>query len=229
MSSVPASFSSIAAIPSPTTVAVASPTETLADFVARLGDIPLSRIRFQPSPGAATLADAVRINEEGHLCELVDGALVEKPMGLRESVIAGRLVRRLEEFVESHDLGVVTTPDGMMQLRPNLMREPDAAFLPWDQFPGRVVSREAAPLVCPSLAVEVLSPSNTDREMERKRGEYFAAGTRLVWIIDPDERNVTVYRSPTDHRVLAESDTLDGEDVLPGFTLAIRVLFAALA
>jgi hypothetical protein len=80
----------------------------------------------------------------------------------------------------------------------------------------------------PDLAVEVLSPSNTEAEMARKRQEYFAAGVRLVWMVDPDARTVTVYTAPDQSTVLGEVDTLSGDPVLPGFTLPLRDLFAEL-
>jgi Uma2 family endonuclease len=76
------------------------------------------------------------------------------------------------------------------------------------------------------LAVEILSPSNTRDEMRRKRQEYFAGGCRLVWEVEPEERTVRVYTSPTRSTLLRENQTLDGGDVLPGFTLPIRRWFA---
>jgi Uma2 family endonuclease len=78
------------------------------------------------------------------------------------------------------------------------------------------------------LAVEVLSVNNTLKEMERKRKEYFQAGCRLVWEIDPAQRTATVYTSPEDSQVLSESDTLDGGDVLPGFKLPLAQAFTEL-
>jgi Uma2 family endonuclease len=74
----------------------------------------------------------------------------------------------------------------------------------------------------------VLSESNTEAEMTRKRQEYFSAGVRLVWMVDPDARTVTVYTAPDQSIVLGEADTLTGDPVLPGFTLPLRDLFAEL-
>jgi Uma2 family endonuclease len=78
------------------------------------------------------------------------------------------------------------------------------------------------------LAVEVLSRKNTAREMERKRGEYFTAGVKLVWVVNPNRRTVTVFTSPGESREYAQSDTLDGGQVLPGFSLSLQTLFAEL-
>jgi Uma2 family endonuclease len=77
----------------------------------------------------------------------------------------------------------------------------------------------------PDIAVEVLSPSNPTKEMERKRREYFAGGAKLVWIVDPELHTVDVYTSVDQFRTLTESDTLDGGEVLPGFALSIRDWF----
>jgi Uma2 family endonuclease len=78
----------------------------------------------------------------------------------------------------------------------------------------------------PDLAVEVLSKSNTEKEMKRKLREYFEAGTRLVWLVDPKARTVRVYTSPRKFKLLTEDQTLDGGEVLPGFELSLRKLFA---
>jgi Uma2 family endonuclease len=83
-------------------------------------------------------------------------------------------------------------------------------------------------LLAPDLAVEVLSKRNTKREMKNKLQEYFAAGTRLVWYVDPQRREVRAFTSPTAYRTYAEAETLDGGDVLPGIALNLRELFSEL-
>jgi Uma2 family endonuclease len=200
--------------------------KNLADLLERLGGIPPERVRFHPAPGTATEADVlVSPDGEDRLCELVDGVLVEKPMGYLESWLAAVLIRLLVEFVEQHDLGIVLGEAGTLRLAPGLVRVPDVAFIGWGRFPNRDLPAEPIPDLAPDLAVEVLSKSNTDAEMARKLEEYFAAGARLVWYADPDSRTVRVYTSPTDVRLLSENDTLDGESVLPGFQLSIREWF----
>ena len=82
--------------------------------------------------------------------------------------------------------------------------------------------------LAPDLAVEVLSKSNSRGEMQRKLRDYFAAGTKLVWYVDPKKRTVRVYTDPDNAATLTEDRTLDGGDVLPGFTLRLRELFAEL-
>ncbi len=206
-----------------------SPIDTVAELVERLGGIPLERIRLRPSPGTACEADVLRVEaDENRLCELVDGVLVEKPMGYRESLLAVLLATLLNQFVRPRNLGLVTGADGMIRLFPGLVRIPDVAFASWDRLPGGKVPEQAIPDLAPDLAIEILSRSNTRQEMERKLTEYFAAGVRLVWIVDPEERSATVYTSPDESSKLSERDTLSGAEVLPEFTLLLADLFADL-
>jgi Uma2 family endonuclease len=134
----------------------------------------------------------------------------------------------LRAFVIPRDLGFVTGPDGPMRLLPGLVRLPDVAFVAWTTVPGGRVPGEAIPDLAPDLAVEVLSASNTEKEMAIKRGHYFRAGVRLVWIIDPSDRTARVYTAPDRFTALDASGSLDGGDVLPGFALPLRDLFAEL-
>ena len=211
------------------TVTPPSTVDTLADFVRRLGDVPLERIRFHPLPGTATERDVIDVHaREKRLCELVDGTLVEKGMGYRESALALAIAAALREFVIPRNLGVVSGESGMMRLFAGLVRIPDVAYASWDRFADRRIPREPVPALVPDLAVEVLSESNTPREMQRKRGEYFRAGVSLVWIVDPDARTVVVYAAPEQPQTLTEADILDGGHVLPGFALSLREIFAEL-
>jgi Uma2 family endonuclease len=202
---------------------------TLADMLRQLGNIPAERVRWNPLPGTATEEDVVEVeNRENHLCELVDGVLVEKPMGMRESLLAGVLIELLRDFVVPRNLGLVTAPDGMLRLSRGLVRIPDVSFISWDRIPGRRVPTVPIPALAPDLAIEVLSPSNTPEEMARKLREYFEAGVRLAWFIDPVGRTVTVYTAAEQFEVFSEAETLKGEPVLPGFVLPLRELFAEL-
>jgi len=202
------------------------PVRTVADLLHRLGDIPANRVRCNPVPGTATVEDLVR--EENRGCELVDETLVEKAMGVRESLLAFHLGGLLMPLVREQNLGIITGPDGSYEVLLGLVRLSDVAFVSWDRLPGRRVPDEPIPNVVPDLAVEVLSVSNTIGEMLRKRGEYFRAGVRLVWEIDPRARTVRVYTSEAAFTDLTAADTLDGGAVLPGFTLPLAQLFAEL-
>ncbi len=149
-------------------------------------------------------------------------------MGYGEGIIELAIGEALRAYNRVHKLGKVTSPSAMHQLVPDLVRLPDVALAFWRRYPGGRVPTSPVPFVVPDLAVEVLSPSNTRREMERKRAEYFAAGTQLVWMVDTKNRTVAVYTSPEKFVVLSESETLDGGTLLPGFTLSLKELFAEL-
>src|SRR3989442_13231495 len=117
---------------------VSTPTvtiETLADLLEQLGGIAPDRVRFRPAPGTATEEDvlAIRHSPERRLCELVDGVLVEKALGFRESYLGGILTSIVWTFVRQRNLGIVTGADGMMRLFPGLVRIPDVAFLSWNR------------------------------------------------------------------------------------------------
>jgi Uma2 family endonuclease len=206
-------------------VETSTPTavETVADLLESLGDIPPGRVRMHPFPGTATEDDVLAVHaREKRLCELVDGVLVEKPMGYEESRLAVEIIYAIVEFLRRHNLGAVAGEAGMLRLLPGLIRIPDVSFVSWARLPknyGQI------PPIAPDLAIEVLSPSNTRLEMERKLRDYFSAGTRLVWYFDPKTRTVTVHTSPEQQMVLDESQTLDGADVLPGFTVSVKELF----
>jgi Uma2 family endonuclease len=202
---------------------------TLADLLDRLGGISAERVRYYPLPGTASDQDVIDIEQrENRLCELVDGVLVEKPMGYRESFLACIISTLLNNFVMPRKLGIVTGSDGMIRLFPGLIRIPDVAFVSTAHLPGGRLPKEAIPTLSPDLAVEVLSKGNTRREMQRKLREYFASGTRLAWFVDLEDQTVSVYRDPENCTILAEDSVLDGEDVLPGFTMDLKSLFANL-
>jgi len=202
---------------------------TVADLLARLGRIPAARVRWSPLPGTATKADVIAIaGREERLCELVDGVLVEKATGPRQSALAVALSGYLCRFVNPRRLGLVSGAAGMVELLPGLVRIPDVAFVSWARVPGGRVLVEPVPDLVPDLVVEVLSRGNTAGELARKRCEYFSAGVRLIWIAHPVARTVTVYTAPDQSRMLGAAETLDGAPVLPGFTLPLRDLFAEL-
>lgn len=200
----------------------------LADLLVDFGHYPPERVRLRPAPGRATEKDVLRIErKEGKLCELIDGVLVEKTMGFNESLVAAEVTHQLKTHVNARKMGVVASSDGTVKLFPDQIRIPDAAYYSWDRLPGRKVPKEPIPDLYPDLAVEVLSENNTQSEMKRKLKDYFFAGTRLVWYIDPDSRTAQVFTAPDQITTLTESGTLSGGTLLPGFKLKLRELFAA--
>jgi Uma2 family endonuclease len=199
---------------------------TINDLAELFGSMPAWRIRSVPAPGTATEDDVIEIAEhEDRLCELVEGVLVEKTVGYDESCLTVDLASMIHSFVKAHKLGRVSGPDGMMRLLPGLVRIPDVAFVSWKRYSQRRGSRKMPQLV-PDLAVEVLSEDNTPKEMSRKLDDYFDAGVRLVWFVDPRKRSVKVFTGKKSSKELRESETLTGGRVLPGFSVPLAELFA---
>ena len=204
-------------------------TTTFGDLLVRLGGIAASRVRLDPPPGTATFEDLVEVNEQrrGPTCEWVENTLVEKAMGQRESWVAFIVMGELYAYMRAHDVGMFLGPDGVMKILPGIGRAPDVSFLSWDSLPGGkpLPRSNKVPAVVPDLAVEVLSESNTKAEMARKRDEYFRAGVKLVWEIDPETQAANVYTGPDAVEPIPVDGTLDGGTVLPGFQLSLKAVF----
>lgn len=207
----------------------ASASPTIGDLFDRFGPIPFWRIRTDPPPGRATERDVLRIREhEEVLCELIDGVLVEKTVGYEESLLAAWIVTLLNNFVQPRKLGLVAGADGTIRLAAGLVRIPDVSFVSRKRLPARKRPSRPIPQLVPNLVVEVLSPSNTAREMQLKLQDYFAAGAELVWYVNARTQTVEVFTSLEDSTVLKAGQTLAGGEVLPGFKVRVRELFSGI-
>ncbi|HEX8341801.1 MAG TPA: Uma2 family endonuclease [Tepidisphaeraceae bacterium] len=163
--------------------------------------------------------------KEDRLCELINGTLVEKTAGYEESAIMIELGGIIRAFVKKRRLGIVTGADGMMRLFEAQVRIPDVAFVSKARLPGGTVPEHPVPELVPDLAVEILSESNTRREMSDKLGEYFRAGVRLVWYVNPKTRTIDVFTGVEQKTTLTVTDTLSGGDVLPGLEVPVADVF----
>jgi len=156
--------------------------------------------------------------------ELVRGEVITMPPpeGLH-GACCSRTDRRLGLHVEANDLGTVTCNDAgfITERAPDSVRGPDIAFWSKERLPQIPVGYIP---ISPDMLVEVLSPSNTSRQIFAKLKEYFARGVRLVWVLAPEDRTLTIYRTPEEGRVLHETATVTGEDVLPGFSCRVSDL-----
>jgi Uma2 family endonuclease len=201
---------------------------TVADMLAYLGVAP-ERIRMHPVPGTATEEDLLKFEARtGRICELVDGVLVEKIMGAPEALLASFIGYLFWQHLEIHDLGIVLAPDGLLRILGRQVRVPDISFIRWERFPERRIPKQQIFPLAPDLAIEILSPGNTKAEMERKLREYFAAGVRLVWYIDPETRTARAYTAADQYVEHGEDGVLPAGEVLPGFELPLRKVFAKL-
>jgi len=209
-------------------MSIATPS-SLAERMSDLGNVPASRVLMHPPPGTATIVDLIQSrNNKKPICELVDGTLVEKPMGWRESLLAGVLLFWLHRYLEENPIGVVTGPDGLTRLFGDTVRGPDVAFVSWDRLEGGRIPDVPIPDLVPNFVIEILSVSNTYAEMSRKRREYFHAGVQLIWMVDPSDRTISVYTSANHFEIRSEVSEVDGGSVLPGWTFVVGVLFSKL-
>jgi Uma2 family endonuclease len=204
---------------------------TFADVQERVGHVPESRILSFPAPGTATIQDLLDNSiTKGRPCELVDGILVEKTMDWHEGSLGLWIGTFINLYLMENNIGIAAGADGLIRFKLDLVHLPDVSFVRWDSVEDtdEIENPAGAFLeVPPDLAVEVLSPSNTRREMEIKLAEYAKAGVKLVWYVDPEQKEVEVYPrgNPKRKKTLGVEETLDGGDVLPGFTLPVAKIF----
>ncbi len=186
-----------------------------------------------PGVGPMTVADYEMLPDDGWVYELVEGILVRMPQsGFEASNIGYRLGGRLSVYVEDQGLGGVTGEQGGYNLsdvgRPDTELGPDVAFVRAERLATLTPEQYIRALrLAPDLAVEVASPNQWRPGMAAKAMRYLAAGVRLVWIVWPRWQQVDVCHpgdeTPSD--TLGVAGTIDGEDVVPGFTCSVAVLF----
>jgi Uma2 family endonuclease len=165
------------------------------------------------------------------LYEVVDGLRVEvPPMSSYAAKIATRLATRLNIHAEREHLGEAIV-ESLFQLPlandKSRNRRPDVAFVTYQRWPAgrpQPVDDNAWDVV-PDLTVEVVSPHDLSEDLLSRVLEYFQAGVRLVWVIYPKLRTIHVFETPTSIRVVPEADILDGGPVVPGFSMALSLLF----
>jgi Uma2 family endonuclease len=177
--------------------------------------------------GLMTVDELWRLPNDGTRRELVRGELrTMAPAGYEHGKIEIKLALRLAEHVEKLKLGDVVGADtGFILARnPDVVRAPDAAFVSQARLEQTRAPKQFFPGP-PDLAIEVVSPSDTLYEIDEKVDDYLAAGTRLVWVVNPRRRTVTVHRHGGQEVVLRETDQLTGEDVVPGFACPVSQLF----
>ncbi len=158
--------------------------------------------------------------------ELIEGRLVRmSPTGGKHAIIEVNFAQHLKVFAVKHRLGKVMSGEVGIYVRrnPDTIRAADVAYISNERYARW---RKTGYLdVAPDLIVEILSPDDRWTDVTQKLREYFGTGVRLVWVADPEARMVYAYRSSTDVREFKETDTLTGDDVLPGFNLIVADLF----
>ena len=173
-----------------------------------------------PEPGTMTLEEFLENDVEGF--EYVKGKLI--PMAgasRRHGRISVNILRYLDPTVYDNNLGELYTSGASFKVGERVLK-PDVAFVSTDRLTGDDDKGLPIPL---DLAIEVVSPSDIHSRVIGKALAYLDAGTRCVWIIDPVSKTVTVYKSETDIKTLTREDTLTGDDVVPGFSCPVELLF----
>ena len=148
------------------------------------------------------------------------------PAGGRHGSVAMRIGALLSVHARDNQLGEVFAAETGFILRrdPDTVRAPDASFIAGDRLPPGELAGGYFDIM-PDLAVEVLSPNDRPGEVQDKVDDWLGAGVRLVWVINPPTRSAMVYRSASDGQEMTEGDSLDGADMMPGFTCQLRELF----
>jgi Uma2 family endonuclease len=160
--------------------------------------------------------------------ELIKGELITmSPGGGEHGAIMANLTGLLYQHVRANKLGTIFGAETGFKLEsdPDTVRAPDVSFVRRARIEREGIAK-AYPVGSPDLAVEVLSPDDSPRKVEKKTGDWLAGGAREVWNVNPKQRTVTVHRSTADATVLSENDELDGGALVPGFRCRVSEIFA---
>ncbi len=174
-----------------------------------------------------TADELMRLPRGQHRYELIRGRLITmSPSGSEHGAVTMQLSLILGPFVAARNLGLLfgAATGFRLERHPDTVRAPDIAFISHARIlPGGIPQGYwSGP---PELAVEVVSPSDTAREVSEKAAAWIHFGARAVWVVDPDSKTVTVYAADGSVKTMAQGETLDGGDVLPGFRCDVNEIF----
>jgi Uma2 family endonuclease len=176
-------------------------------------------------------AEWQRTLEDEHRFEWIDGQLKEKPdMGAKANRVTAILIRLLDTYTTTHQLGFVLAPECGYKIfprDPKKVRKPDASFVARGRLPNNELP-DGHMTVAPDFVVEVISPNDLAEEIDARVADYLSAEVRLLWLIYPATRSVWIVRRDGTAARLTETQELSGEDVVAGFTCPVRALFADL-
>ena len=179
------------------------------------------------STALMTAEEFMELPDDGLRHELINGEVIRMPAsGYPHGRIVLRLMAPLAQFVWDHDLGEVVDYSGFqLTVNPDTVLGPDAAFVNKQrlQEAGEVKGYWSGP---PDLAIEVLSPSDRPYRIKPGISGWFSYGVTQLWIVNPKDRTVTVYRSPSDATTFSGSDDLEAPDLFPGFRLSLDRIFS---
>lgn len=176
-------------------------------------------------PALMTADELLALGDIGR-SELIRGELVRmSPSGFEHATVAAEICALLRDYVRKEKLGLVTTAEGGFRIAqdPDTVRAPDVGFVTAVRLPS--APRRGFFEGAPDLAVEVISPDDRWSEVVAKANAWLTSGCRMVWVVDPPNRTVTVYEPELPVTVLREDEKLDGGTVVPGFAASVRDLF----
>jgi len=167
-------------------------------------------------------------SDPGHRYELVDGELVDMDGKPRHGTVTGEIYLLVRGHIRHNNLLFDVGVNTGFQMDPFTLRFPDVHVTSWERMAGYDEDAPGWPAFAPDVAIEVVSASNTPAELARKAGEYFANGTRAMWIADPGPRTVVIRRPGAADEVFGPEDTLTGDPEIPGFSCAVADIFTVL-
>ena len=176
----------------------------------------------------STADELLRMPKDNFRYELVEGVLTKMaPAGFEHGEIAVNLAFLLMQHVKANKLGTVLAAETGFKLasNPDTVLAPDVSFVRREEV-DRVGRTKKFWPGAPDLAVEVMSPDDGVRKTDEKAKSWLAFGARLVWVVNPNRRTISVYRQSTDMVELGEGDSLDGQDVVPGFRCSVKEIFS---
>ena len=158
-------------------------------------------------------------NETGDL-------IIMSPTGGETSNRNGRLIQQLFNWSDRDNTGIAFDSSGGFKLPNNADRSPDAAWIPLDKWNALTLEQKQKFLpLCPDFIIELRSPSDSLKTLQDKMQEYMENGTRLGWLINPQDKQVEIYRQDREVEVLNSPNSLSGENVLPGFILNLELIW----
>lgn len=176
------------------------------------------------APPLMTAEELLHTSTPDKRVDLVRGVLVvREPPGLRHGRVAVELSRRLADHVATRALGRVYVESGFtLTRRPDTVRGPDIAFISGARLPEPEPA--GYPDLAPDLVIEIVSPGDRPGEVLAKIADWVSAGTRLVWVVDPERRQARLYRADGTEEIVTADQALQGEDVVPGFTCPLATI-----
>lgn len=175
-----------------------------------------------------TPQELLDLPDDGRIYELVDGELVEVPMGTESTRLASEVIYHLKHYSKTIQPGWVIGVDAGFQIfadDPDRIRKPDVAYISFARLPVESYQPSGYWRVAPELVVEILSPNDLAQAVDAKTDEWLAAGVDTVWVIQPDNQSIRIHRRDGTYDFLRAADQLTAPAILPGFSVPVAELF----